>query len=110
VAKGGAGDEKGTNGHSLELQAVPAKRKDLHMLVWTSSALPVFEHVAAVGARLGVDFDMQDSNVVLLLFVSLCRILNLKCCSSFRLVHGVLQKTLIRTKLTLSIQTLMCVD
>jgi auxin efflux carrier family protein len=65
AAKGGggaAGDEEkgacggGGGGHSPQPQAVavPAKRKDLHMLVWSSSASPVSEraavHVFGAGA------------------------------------------------------------
>jgi auxin efflux carrier family protein len=55
AAKGGggaAGDEEkgacGGGGHSPQPQAVavPAKRKDLHMLVWSSSASPVSERAA----------------------------------------------------------------
>ncbi|XP_066340845.1 probable auxin efflux carrier component 1b [Miscanthus floridulus] len=61
-AKGGGGaaaagdEEKGAGGHSPQPQAVAvaAKRKDLHMLVWSSSASPVSEraavHVFGAGA------------------------------------------------------------
>jgi auxin efflux carrier family len=57
-AKGGgaaaAGDEeKGAGGHSPQPQAVAvaAKRKDLHMLVWSSSASPVSERAAGAGVH-----------------------------------------------------------
>jgi len=61
-AKGGEGaaaagdEEKGAGGHSPQPQAVAvaAKWKDLHMLVWSSSASPVSEraavHVFGAGA------------------------------------------------------------
>ena len=51
-----ADEEKGAGGHSPQPQAVAvaAKRKDLHMLVWSSSASPVSEraavHVFGAGA------------------------------------------------------------
>ncbi|XP_066334860.1 probable auxin efflux carrier component 1b [Miscanthus floridulus] len=57
-AKGGgaaaAGDEeKGTGGQSPQPQAVAvaAKRKDLHMLVWSSSASPVSERAAGAAVH-----------------------------------------------------------
>ncbi|KAL6641938.1 hypothetical protein ACP70R_020119 [Stipagrostis hirtigluma subsp. patula] len=56
VAKGaGADEEKGAGSHSPQplSQALAAKRKDLHMFVWSSSASPVSERVFGAGADHG---------------------------------------------------------
>jgi auxin efflux carrier family len=59
AAKGAGGDEeKGAGGgHSPQPHALAAKRKDLHMFVWSSSASPVSEravmHVFGAGAEHG---------------------------------------------------------
>ncbi|CAD6254937.1 unnamed protein product [Miscanthus lutarioriparius] len=57
-AKGGGAaatgdEEKGAGGHSPQPQAVAvaAKRKDLHMLVWSSSASPVSERAAGAAVH-----------------------------------------------------------
>jgi len=45
AAKGAAADEE-KGGHSPQPHAQAAKRKDLHMFVWSSSASPVSERAA----------------------------------------------------------------
>jgi auxin efflux carrier family len=55
IVKGAGGDEeKGAGGgHSPQPHAQAAKRKDLHMFVWSSSASPVSERVFGAGAEHG---------------------------------------------------------